>query len=84
MFNSFSTFINFRDESALKIDLSEPSVSQTTKQLNDGEQTSLKPLKPIVVRVVPKVVKLPENEVTLSAYTVPSEQTGFFFLSIIR
>ncbi|XP_049856046.1 dyslexia-associated protein KIAA0319-like protein isoform X1 [Schistocerca gregaria] len=40
------------------------------------EVSSSKPLKQLVVSVISKEVRLPENEVTLSAYTVPAEQTG--------
>jgi hypothetical protein len=40
------------------------------------EVTSSKPLKQLVVSVVSKEVRLPENEVTLSAYTVPAPQPG--------
>ncbi|KAK6629603.1 hypothetical protein RUM43_003420 [Polyplax serrata] len=67
------------EQSALNIDLGESSFSQTTKQSSEAEQTSSKPIKPLVVSVVSKVVRLPENEVTLSAYTVPSEQKGQHF-----
>lgn len=53
------------------------SSSASTKQSNDAEQTSTKPLKPLVVSVLNKTVQLPEDEVTLSAYTVPAaEQNG--------
>lgn len=58
--------------------------SKTNSQVQ--EKSSPKSLKPLVVSVLPKIVKLPENEVTLSAYTVPSEQQGWyrwcFFLGI--
>ncbi|XP_070161283.1 dyslexia-associated protein KIAA0319 [Polyergus mexicanus] len=45
--------------------------SQTIKDTN----TSIKPtMKQLLVSAVSKEVRLPENEVTLSAYTVPAEQ----------
>lgn len=40
------------------------------------EVTSSKPIKQLVVSAVSKEVRLPENEVTLSAFTVPAEQPG--------
>jgi hypothetical protein len=45
------------------------------------EVTSSRPIKQLVVSAVSKEVRLPENEVTLSAFTVPAEQPGmqFFF-----
>lgn len=70
------SFLFRKDETPLKIGLNNPSIPQTTKQFNDAEQTSSKPIKPLVVSVISKTVRLPENEVTLSAYTVPSEQKG--------
>lgn len=60
----------------LKSDVTPSFPSQSTKQSNDAEQTSTKPLKPLVVSVLNKTVQLPEDEVTLSAYTVPAEQNG--------
>jgi hypothetical protein len=40
------------------------------------EVASSKPIKQLVVSAVSKEVRLPENEVTLSAFTVPAEQPG--------
>ncbi|PSN49545.1 hypothetical protein C0J52_04994 [Blattella germanica] len=44
--------------------------------VNIQDVTSSKPLKQLVVSVVSKEVRLPENAVTLSAYTVPAPQPG--------
>ncbi|XP_063227382.1 dyslexia-associated protein KIAA0319-like protein isoform X2 [Bacillus rossius redtenbacheri] len=61
------------------------SSSEVTKLYSEGdlngqtvavETSSTKPLKKLVVSAVPKEVRLPENAVTLSAYTVPAEQSG--------
>lgn len=47
------------------------AISQTIKDTN----TSIKPtMKQLLVSAVSKEVRLPENEVTLSAYTVPAER----------
>lgn len=44
-------------------------------QVNKEPHTSIKPpVKQIFVKTVSKEVRLPENEVTLSAFTVPSEE----------
>lgn len=49
-----------------------------TKIIGEGgiETSSQVPVKSLVVSVVSKQVRLPENEATLSAYTVPAEQPG--------
>lgn len=41
-----------------------------------GDTVSESPVKPLTVSAVSKIVRLPENEATLSAYTVPAEQPG--------
>lgn len=40
--------------------------------------TTMKPPKKLVVSVLSKEVRLPENEVTLSAYVVPAEPNGIY------
>ncbi|XP_069674708.1 dyslexia-associated protein KIAA0319-like protein isoform X2 [Periplaneta americana] len=40
------------------------------------EVTSSRPIKQLVVSAISKEVRLPENEVTLLAFTVPAEQPG--------
>ncbi|XP_023702907.1 dyslexia-associated protein KIAA0319-like protein isoform X3 [Cryptotermes secundus] len=63
------------------------AVSQPTEISSEGgsggrthtfmqEVTSSRPIKQLVVSAVSKEVRLPENEVTLSAFTVPAEQPG--------
>ncbi|XP_068081362.1 dyslexia-associated protein KIAA0319-like protein isoform X2 [Anabrus simplex] len=57
-----------------------PPVSPT-KMYSEGvsasvELSSSQPLKQLVVSNISKEVRLPENEVTLTAYTVPAEQSG--------
>lgn len=63
------------------------AVPQPTKIYSEGdlggrtvtfvqEITSSRPIKQLVVSAVSKEVSLPENEVTLSAFTVPAEQPG--------
>jgi len=63
------------------------AVPQPTKIYSEGdlggrtdtfvqEITSSRPIKQLVVSAVSKEVRLPENEVTLSAFTVPAEQPG--------
>ncbi|XP_015173738.1 PREDICTED: dyslexia-associated protein KIAA0319 [Polistes dominula] len=48
---------------------------QMNAQISKGTTTSAKPiLKELLVSAVSKEVRLPENEVTLSAYTMPAEQ----------
>lgn len=48
---------------------------QINGQILKGTTTSVKPtLKQLLVSAVSKEVRLPENEVTLSAYTIPAEQ----------
>lgn len=69
-------FFIYSKDSKMDVTPSFPS-SASTKQSNEAEQTSTKPLKPLVVSVLNKTVQLPEDEVTLSAYTVPAaEQNG--------
>jgi hypothetical protein len=50
------------------------------------EVTSSRPIKQLVVSAISKEVRLPENEVTLSAFTVPAEQPGiqFFYIAPFR
>lgn len=47
------------------------------------EESSRIPVKKLVVSALSKEVRLPDNEATLSAYTVPAEQPGksFYFWS---
>ncbi|XP_075210094.1 dyslexia-associated protein KIAA0319-like protein [Lycorma delicatula] len=49
-----------------------------TKVFGEGgvEESSKTPVKQLVVSALSKEVRLPENEATLSAYTVPAEQPG--------
>lgn len=49
-----------------------------TKVFGEGgvEESSKNPVKQLVVSALSKEVRLPENEATLSAYTVPAEQPG--------
>ncbi|XP_021932800.1 dyslexia-associated protein KIAA0319-like protein isoform X2 [Zootermopsis nevadensis] len=64
-----------------------PAVLHPTKIYSEGElggrtdpfiqeATTSRPIKQLVVSAISKEVRLPENEVTLSAYTVPAEQPG--------
>nr|CAD7608531.1 unnamed protein product [Timema genevievae] len=63
------------------------SSSEPNKMFSEGELggktdvalvevSSVRPLKQLVVSAISKEVRLPENAVTLSAYTVPAEQPG--------
>lgn len=53
-------------------------LSHAVQIIGEGgiETSSQVPVKSLVVSVVSKQVRLPENEATLSAYTVPAEQPG--------
>lgn len=49
------------------------------------ESESQKPpeIKHLVVSVLSKTVRLPENEATLSAYTVPADDTGIIYCLLL-
>lgn len=58
-----------------EIDAAELGVTQQAKVPTVKDSVSIKPtMKQLLVSAVSKEVRLPENEVTLSAYTVPAER----------
>lgn len=60
---------------ALREDVQLGVTPQAKAQIMKDASTSMKPpMKRLLVSAVSKEVRLPENEVTLSAYTVPAEQ----------
>lgn len=58
-----------------EIEVAELGVTPQTKAQTAKDSGSIKPtMKQLLVSAVSKEVRLPENEVTLSAYTVPAER----------